>query len=149
MNANSRKYGSLQLGPEISDNESLYGFIDEEIYADPSVKSVGLVSSISYATPIVAIVILVTVFMTISTLSESHSSISRNTEKSFNSNTSKVSTSKKPHFVVFLADDLAWNSMGTTDESLTYVTPTLTSLAQQGIFMENFYAQEVCKFDSI
>ena len=51
---------------------------------------------------------------------------------------------KKPNFVVIVADDLGWDSIGYSDDSMTFVTPYLTSLAQNGIIMENFYAQEVC-----
>jgi arylsulfatase A-like enzyme len=49
-----------------------------------------------------------------------------------------------PHFVLIVADDLSWNSIGYTSDELSFVTPTLTSLAQEGIIMNNFYGQEVC-----
>jgi arylsulfatase A-like enzyme len=50
----------------------------------------------------------------------------------------------KPHFVVIVADDLGWNSLGYAEDSMAFATPYLTSLAESGIIMENFYAQEVC-----
>jgi arylsulfatase A-like enzyme len=50
----------------------------------------------------------------------------------------------KPNFVVIVADDLGWNSLGYSEEDMTFVSPYLTSLAQSGIIMSNFYAQEVC-----
>ena len=50
----------------------------------------------------------------------------------------------KPHIIYVLADDLGWNSMGYRDYDLSYVSPTLTSLAQSGVIIDQFYAQEVC-----
>jgi arylsulfatase A-like enzyme len=50
----------------------------------------------------------------------------------------------KPNFVIIVADDLGWNSIGYGEEDMAFVTPYLTSLAEGGIIMENFYAQEVC-----
>lgn len=58
--------------------------------------------------------------------------------------TNLVEVAAKPHVVLVIADDLSWNSLGYVDEKLSYATPVLTSLAQQGIIMNNFYAQEVC-----
>ena len=55
-----------------------------------------------------------------------------------------TSDGQKPNFVILLADDLAWNSIGYSSDELAFVTPTLTSLAQSGVIMDNFYAQEVC-----
>ena len=48
------------------------------------------------------------------------------------------------HIIFILADDLGWNSIGYEDYDLSFATPRLTSLASQGIIMENYYAQEVC-----
>jgi arylsulfatase A-like enzyme len=56
----------------------------------------------------------------------------------------KEQFAKKPHFVMIVADDLAWNSIGYSSDSMAFVTPYLTDLAQNGIVMDNFYAQEVC-----
>jgi arylsulfatase A-like enzyme len=56
----------------------------------------------------------------------------------------KSSDSVKPNFVFILADDLGWNSLGYLNYDLNFTTPTLTSLAQQGIIMGSYYAQEVC-----
>ena len=50
----------------------------------------------------------------------------------------------KPHIIYILADDLGWNSIGYEDFDLSFTTPTLTTLAQEGIIMNSFYAQEVC-----
>ena len=52
--------------------------------------------------------------------------------------------SNKPHIIYILADDMGWNSVGYQDYDLSFVTPTLTSLAQGGVILDNFYAQEVC-----
>ena len=51
---------------------------------------------------------------------------------------------RSPHIILIVADDLAWNSIGYSSDSMAFVTPSLTALAQKGIVMENFYAQEVC-----
>lgn len=50
----------------------------------------------------------------------------------------------KPHIVYILADDLGWNSIGYEDYDLSFTTPTLTTMAKEGIIMSSFYAQEVC-----
>jgi arylsulfatase A-like enzyme len=54
------------------------------------------------------------------------------------------STSVKPNFIIILADDLAWNSIGYSSTEMSFVTPEMTDLAAEGIIMNNFYAQEVC-----
>ena len=59
--------------------------------------------------------------------------------------TEKIVGSKvKPNFVIIVADDLGWNSLGYTEDTMAFATPYLTALAESGINMENFYAQEVC-----
>jgi len=58
--------------------------------------------------------------------------------------TTVVTTTTKPNFVLIVADDLGWNSLGYNDQDLEFATPILTKLAKSGITMGNFYAQEVC-----
>jgi arylsulfatase A-like enzyme len=55
-----------------------------------------------------------------------------------------TSTHTKPNFIIIIADDLSWNSVGYTSSDIAFATPHLSSLAKQGIIMDNFYAQEVC-----
>jgi len=55
-----------------------------------------------------------------------------------------VSAKTSPHVILIVADDLAWNSIGYSSDELAFVTPELTALAEGGIIMNNFYAQEVC-----
>ena len=55
-----------------------------------------------------------------------------------------TSTHTKPNFIIIVADDLSWNSVGYTSSDVAFATPHLSSLAKQGIIMDNFYAQEVC-----
>jgi len=50
----------------------------------------------------------------------------------------------KPNVVLILADDLGWNSMGNEDFDIDFTTPTLSAMADVGLSMENYYAQEVC-----
>lgn len=49
-----------------------------------------------------------------------------------------------PHIVMIVADDLGWNSIGYKTEKYRAVSPFLTQLAERGVIMTNFYAQEVC-----
>lgn len=55
-----------------------------------------------------------------------------------------VEENSRPHIVFLLADDMGWNSMGYQDFDLSFTTPVMTSMAQNGIIMDSFYAQEVC-----
>lgn len=50
----------------------------------------------------------------------------------------------RPHIIFLLADDLGWNSLGYQNFDLGEVSPTLTQLAQEGIILDSYYAQEVC-----
>ena len=52
--------------------------------------------------------------------------------------------STKPNVLFFLTDDLSWNSMGYEDFDLTFVTPFMTSMAENGVIMNNYYSQELC-----
>ena len=45
-----------------------------------------------------------------------------------------------PNFVFLFADDLSWNSFY-QDYDLTFATPRLTALADDGIFMSKYYSQ--------
>lgn len=54
------------------------------------------------------------------------------------------STSSSPNIVFILADDLGWNSIGYENYDLTFESPHLSKLAEEGIIMSNFYAQELC-----
>jgi arylsulfatase A-like enzyme len=50
----------------------------------------------------------------------------------------------KPHIIIFLADDMGWNSVGYENYDLDFATPILDDLASDGIIFNQFYAQEVC-----
>jgi hypothetical protein len=50
----------------------------------------------------------------------------------------------RPNVIFMLADDLGWNSLGYHDYDLGEITPVLTELAQSGIIIDSYYAQEVC-----
>ena len=59
--------------------------------------------------------------------------------------TSKNTTNtSQPNFIFILVDDLSWNSMGYMDYDLSFATPFLTQLANNGIIMSNYYTQEIC-----
>ena len=57
-----------------------------------------------------------------------------------------VTDTERPHFVVILIDDLALNSIGyeNYDFAGLNISPNIDSLADGGIKLSNFYAQEVC-----
>ena len=52
--------------------------------------------------------------------------------------------SEKPNFVFILADDMGWNSIGYEDYDLSFVSPVITDLANNGVVISSYYAQEVC-----
>lgn len=54
-----------------------------------------------------------------------------------------VSTSP-PNFIVIIADDLGWDSLGYGSNEFQFASPFITSLAKTGVIVENFYGQEVC-----
>jgi arylsulfatase I/J len=53
-----------------------------------------------------------------------------------------------PNFVLIVADDMGWNSLGYTaqesGEEIGFATPILSNMATRGLIMDKFYAQEVC-----
>lgn len=49
---------------------------------------------------------------------------------------------RRPHVVVFLADDLGWNEVGYHGGAVE--TPTLDALAREGVRLERFYAYPIC-----
>lgn len=53
-------------------------------------------------------------------------------------------TGNKPNFIVIVADDMAFNSIGYQPYELSIATPFLTKLSAQGIRNLNYYGQEVC-----
>lgn len=52
--------------------------------------------------------------------------------------------SVKPNIIFILADDLGWSSIGNNDYDGSYITPFLSSLAEHGIIMGQYYSQEMC-----
>jgi arylsulfatase A-like enzyme len=137
-NDSSHKYGTVSLGADVADSE--IGFDDDEHYPLDRIPKSS--SRSPYIIPIIvfiAVVSMMVVFIA-SRIASKHSSKALLA----GDENDDIKTSDKPHIILFLADDLAWNSMGYIDETLEYLTPTMTSLAKQGIIMDNFYAQEVC-----
>jgi hypothetical protein len=58
-----------------------------------------------------------------------------------------LQSSKKtspPHIIFVLADDVGWNSIGYENFDLSFATPFLTGLANEGVVISNYYSQEVC-----
>lgn len=66
------------------------------------------------------------------------------TSESIATTTTSVATDTKPHIIIMLADDLGWSSIGDEDLLAPYATPFLTSMAQHGLRLSNYYSQETC-----
>ena len=49
---------------------------------------------------------------------------------------------KQPHILFFMGDDLGWNDIGYNNKDI--YTPTLDSLAENGVTLENYYVQPIC-----
>ena len=74
-----------------------------------------------------------------------YSDSSANTFTDSQSGISYKSTSSKPNFILILADDLGFNSIGYQNiTDMTDYTPYLNAYASAGIILDNYYAQEVC-----
>jgi hypothetical protein len=54
------------------------------------------------------------------------------------------SSTTRPNIVFIVADDLGYNSIGYQTFDLNGYTPFLSKLLKQGIFLDNYYAQEEC-----
>jgi len=94
-----------------------------------------------YTTLLCLIVSIITIFyVSISSHNSSHYVSTLIQSFTYKSTTTRT----KPNFIIILADDLSWNSIGYTSSDVAFATPHLSSLAKQGIIMNNFYAQEVC-----
>lgn len=103
--------------------------------------------AIYYAISTATVVLLVMVLYTSSTANSQSSSTtiaasSKSTSLDFS--TTEETTTSQPNFVFILADDLSWNSMGYMHYDLESFSPTLTAMAESGVIMSNFYAQEIC-----
>lgn len=53
-----------------------------------------------------------------------------------------IGSTKPPHIVLILADDLGWGDVGWHNSDLK--TPHLTKLAKQGVILNQFYSQPIC-----
>lgn len=51
-------------------------------------------------------------------------------------------TSRPPHLVFVLADDLGWNDVGFHGSNIR--TPHLDALAAGGVLLDNYYTQPLC-----
>lgn len=57
----------------------------------------------------------------------------------------QIYTNKKaPHIVFILVDDWGYNDFGLRSTYLSWTTPTLDRLANEGILLDNYYTNEVC-----
>ncbi|XP_002739678.2 arylsulfatase B-like [Saccoglossus kowalevskii] len=55
---------------------------------------------------------------------------------------STVASTKPPHIVFFLADDLGWHDVGYHDSIIR--TPNIDKLAAEGVKLENYYVTPIC-----
>ena len=53
-----------------------------------------------------------------------------------------VSSSKSPHIVLVVIDDLGWSDVGFQGSVIH--TPNINSLAAEGVILENYYVQPLC-----
>lgn len=53
-------------------------------------------------------------------------------------------SASKPNFIFVLADDLSWNSIGFVNTDINFATPHMSSMASDGVAMNNFYTAEIC-----
>lgn len=77
----------------------------------------------------------------------SQSSSSETSGSNFDSSKSanlKSSPNKKPNFLVIIADDLGFSSLGYNQYDIAGSAPFLTELIKDGIMFTNYYAQEEC-----
>ena len=54
----------------------------------------------------------------------------------------KKRKSSPPHILFMLADDLGWSDVGFHGSKIN--TPTIDSLAKEGVILDNYYVQPVC-----
>jgi arylsulfatase A-like enzyme len=113
-----------QLESIMARKRRFYGFVRGSIVFLAAFSFVGLIFSFFTVTPMHKHV----------TLEEAASS----------DTTSESTTSEKPNIVFILADDLGWNAIGYEDFDLDFATPYISSIARDGIIMENYYSQELC-----
>lgn len=70
--------------------------------------------------------------------------------KSFEEKLREPATGRQPHIVYVLVDDLGWANVGFNRKDLSpaeqaeFRTPTITSLAEQGVILERHYVYPVC-----
>ena len=51
-------------------------------------------------------------------------------------------TSKRPHILFILADDLGWSDVGFHGSAIK--TPNIDKLAKEGVILDNYYVQPLC-----
>jgi arylsulfatase A-like enzyme len=56
----------------------------------------------------------------------------------------KYSYSDAPHIVYVLVDDMGYNDLGLKSTYLSWTTPNLDRLANEGILLDSYYTNEVC-----
>ncbi|MBW2422831.1 MAG: sulfatase-like hydrolase/transferase [Deltaproteobacteria bacterium] len=56
--------------------------------------------------------------------------------------TAAAETTRPPHIVILLADDLGWNDVGFHGAPIE--TPNIDSIAREGVELDRFYAQPIC-----
>jgi hypothetical protein len=56
----------------------------------------------------------------------------------------KYSATNAPHIVYVLVDDWGWNNLGSRSTFMSWVSPTIDSLMEEGVSFSNYYSNELC-----
>ena len=150
-NLQNSSYGTIKQTTNFDEEtvDPLQNELDEFLKQSRTQNVDGNYFKLSFYGCIVLFFLLFTYLINISTkvfVNNSNASTTQN----FMSSSGKLqpniatTTTTKPNFILIVADDLAWNSIGYTSSEMSAVTEQLTDLASKGIIMNNFYAQEVC-----
>jgi hypothetical protein len=142
---NNSSYGTIKQTTNFDEEtiDPLQNEMDDFLKQSRTQAMDGNYFKLSFYGCIVVFFLVFTYLMNISTkvfINKSHASNTQN----FISSSGKLQpnaatvTTTKPNFILIVADDLAWNSIGYTSSEMSAVTEQLTDLASKGIIMNNF-----------
>jgi arylsulfatase A-like enzyme len=151
-NLQNSSYGTIKQTTNFDEEtvDPLQNELDEFLKQSRTQNVDGNYFKLSFYGCIVVFFLVFSYLMNISTkvfVNNSNASATQNLMSSsgkLQPNSATTTTTTKPNFILIVADDLAWNSIGYTSSEMSAVTEQITHLASKGIIMNNFYAQEVC-----
>ena len=91
-------------------------------------------------------ILLLSVFLTSNTkyFNKVKGNFAIDSEQSQPQKSDKDKKSSLPNIIFIYADDIGYNAIGLEDIRYSYAFETLSSLAKDGIIMNNYYGQEIC-----